>query len=99
MQSDDSIGSWGDNPNVPYMAPGLVIDKLIDIVSKNGNLLLNIPIKANGTLDQQATDLLIEVGEWLDLNGEAIYRTRPWGVYGEGFHEIGSHDKKSKLTA
>lgn len=98
-QTDDSIGSWGYNPSVPYMEPGLVIDKLIDIVSKNGNLLLNIPIKADGTLDQQATDLLTEVGEWLDLNGDAIYGTRPWGVYGEGIHEIGAHDKKSKLTA
>ncbi len=98
-QTDDSIGSWGYNPSVPYMEPGLVVDKLIDIVSKNGNLLLNIPIRADGTLDQPATDVLVEVGEWLDINGEAIYGTRPWAVYGEGHREIGAHDKRSKLTA
>jgi len=98
-QTDDSIGSWGYNPSVPYMQPGMVVDKLIDIVSKNGNLLLNIPIRADGTLDQQATDLLIEVGEWLDVNGEAIYETRPWAVFGEGYGTIKPHDKKSRLTA
>ncbi|MEC8753152.1 MAG: alpha-L-fucosidase, partial [Verrucomicrobiota bacterium] len=57
-QTDDSIGSWGYNPARPYMKPGLVVDKIIDIVSKNGNMLLNIPIKADGTLDKEAIDLL-----------------------------------------
>ena len=56
-QTDDSIGSWGYNPARPYMKPGLVVDKIIDIVSKNGNMLLNIPIKADGTLDKEATAL------------------------------------------
>lgn len=98
-QTDDSIGSWGYNPKVKYMQPGMVVDKLVDIVSKNGNLLLNIPIKADGTLDQQATALLEEVGEWIDLNGEAIYGTRPWALFGEGHGTIRPHDKKSSLTA
>ncbi len=98
-QTDDSIGSWGYNPSVSYMEPGMVVDKLVDIVSKNGNLLLNIPIKADGTLDKPATDLLVDVGKWLDVNGEAIYGTRPWAVFGEGHREIKPHDKKSKMTA
>lgn len=97
-QTDDSIGSWGYNPAKPYMTPGLVVDKLVDIVSKNGNLLLNIPIKADGTLDKEATDLLEKVGKWFDVNGEAIYGTRPWYMYGEGKNEIGAHDLESTLT-
>ena len=97
-QTDDSIGSWGYNPEKPYMEPGLVVDKLVDIVSKNGNLLLNIPIRADGTLDQKATDLLIEVGDWLEINGEGIYGTRPWVVYGEGHGQIGAHDLESTLN-
>jgi len=98
-QTDDSIGSWGYNPARPYVTPGLVVDKLIDIVSKNGNLLLNIPIKADGTLDKKATDLLIKVGEWFDVNGEGIYGTRPWYRYGEGKGTIGAHDLESSLTS
>lgn len=97
-QTDDSIGSWGYHAEKPYAEPGLVVDKLVDIVSKNGNLLLNIPIKADGTLDSQATELLEEVGEWLHVNGEAIYETRPWHVYGEGNRTIAPHARKSPMT-
>ena len=97
-QTDDSIGSWGYNPAKPYMEPGLVVDKIIDIVSKNGNMLLNIPIKADGTLDQEAKDLLIKVGEWFDINGEGIYGTRPWYLFGEGKGSIGAHDLESGLN-
>ena len=97
-QTDDSIGPWGYRADTDYMKPGLVVDKIVDIVSKNGNMLLNIPIKANGTLDQAATDLLEEVGRWFDVNGEAIYGTRPWYMFGEGHGEIGAHDLESLLT-
>ena len=61
-----------------------MIDKLIDIVSKNGNLLLNVPPKADGTFDDATVALLKRVGQWMAINGEAIYATRPWKVYGEG---------------
>ncbi len=98
-QTDDSIGSWGYNPAKPYMQPGLVVDKIVDIVSKNGNMLLNIPIKADGTLDKEATELLENVGEWFAVNGEAIYGTRPWYMFGEGKGGIGRHDIESALTA
>ena len=81
------------------MTPDLVVDKLIDIVSKNGNMLLNIPIKADGTLDAEATTLLQDVGKWFAVNGEAIYGTRPWYMYGEGRNEIGHHDLESEMTA
>jgi alpha-L-fucosidase len=98
-QTDDSIGSWGYKASSPYMTPDLVVDKLIDIVSKNGNMLLNIPIKADGTLDQEATSLLKNVGKWFAVNGEAIYGTRPWYLYGEGHHQIGHKDLVSPMTS
>ncbi len=83
-QTDDSIGSWGYNKNTPYTTADAQTDKLVDIVSKNGNLLLNIPIRADGTLDETATGILEDMGEWLHVNGEGIYGTRPWYMFGEG---------------
>ncbi|TWT85135.1 Alpha-L-fucosidase [Planctomycetes bacterium CA13] len=83
-QTDDSIGSWGYNKDKPYTTADLQTDKLIDIVSKNGNLLLNIPIRADGTLDETATGILKDMGKWLAVNGEGIYGTRPWHEFGEG---------------
>ena len=98
-QTDDSIGSWGYKAGAPYMTADLVVDKLIDIVSKNGNMLLNIPIRADGTLDATATALLKDVGKWFAVNGEGIYGTRPWYMYGEGHNEIGHKDLVSSMTA
>ena len=98
-QTDDSIGSWGYKAGAPYMTPDLVVDKLIDIVSKNGNMLLNIPIRADGTLDATATALLKDVGKWFAVNGEGIYGTRPWYMYGEGHNKIGHKDLVSSMTA
>ena len=66
----------------------LIIDNLVDIVSKNGNLLLNIGPKADGSIPQVFLDELEKIGSWLDLNGEAIYDTRPWIKFGEGPTEI-----------
>jgi alpha-L-fucosidase len=56
----------------------------VDIVSKNGNLLLNIPLKADGTMDATTQKILRELGGWISINKEAIYGTRPWTIYGEG---------------
>jgi alpha-L-fucosidase len=99
-QTDDSIGSWGYDVRKPYTTADLQIDKLIDIVSKNGNLLLNIPIRADGTLDATATRILKEMGEWFRVNGEGIYGTRPWVYFGEGkVNEIPHFVEKSPFTA
>ena len=85
-QTDTSISnkSWGYINNDTFKSPQFVIHQLIDIVSKNGNLLLNIGPRSDGTIPEEVQQVLIEVGAWLKVNGEAIYGTRPWKVYGEG---------------
>lgn len=83
-QTDVSIGSsWAYTKDIEYDSTDVIIEKLIDIVSKNGNLVLNIPIRADGTLDDETTRILNEMGQWMDINGEAIYGSRPWIKYGE----------------
>ena len=57
---------------------------LIDVVSKNGNLLLNIPIKSDGTIDDKERQVLADIKAWMDINSESIYETRPWKTFGEG---------------
>jgi alpha-L-fucosidase len=85
-QTDTSVSanSWGYVENDKYKDPGDIIDDLIDIVSKNGTLLLNIGPKADGTIPEIQRQILSSIGNWLNVNGEAIYGTRPWKVYGEG---------------
>jgi alpha-L-fucosidase len=85
-QTDTSISnkSWGFIEHDSFKSPQAIIHQLIDIVSKNGNLLVNIGPRSDGTIPEEVQNVLREVGEWLKINGEAIYGTRPWKVYGEG---------------
>ncbi len=85
-QTDTSISfrGWSYIQNPDYKPAGLLIDDLIDIVSKNGNLLLNIGPKPDGTIPEEQQAILLEMGKWLKVNGESIYGTRPWVKYGEG---------------
>lgn len=85
-QTDTSVGSksWGYTTDEVYRDGNEFIGALIDIVSKNGNLLLNIGPKADGTIPDECRQALLTIGNWLNTYGDAIYSTRPWIVYGEG---------------
>jgi len=86
-----ATNTWGYTKDAKYRTPNSMIDELVDIVSKNGNLLMNVDPKSDGTIPKQAKNILIHMGRWLSVNGQAIYNTRPWKVYGEG----PTHLKKS----
>ena len=85
-QTDTSVSnkSWGYIENDDFKTPEFVVHQLVDIVSKNGNLLLNVGPRSDGTIPDEVQAVLLDVGAWLNINGEAIYGTRPWRTYGEG---------------
>jgi alpha-L-fucosidase len=83
-QTDTSIGDWFYRTGQKYMTGTEVIQMLVDIVSKNGNLLLNVVQTPEGDLEPDVMTILNEISQWTPVNGEAIYGTRPWKIYGEG---------------
>ena len=85
-QTDTSVArnSWGYTEGNDYKSAEELIWNLVAVVSKNGNFLLNIGPKADGTIPEEDARLLQEIGAWLDVNGEAIYGSRPWRMFGEG---------------
>ena len=104
-QTDTCIGQWHYKRGQNYKSAKKVIDLLVDIVSKNGNLLLNFPLPNSGELDPREITVLEGITAWMAVNGDGIYGTRPWKIYGEGPStqqkvETGNfnEDKKKDLT-
>jgi alpha-L-fucosidase len=87
-QTDTCIGDWYYSRSLldshTYKTPTFVIHSLIDIVSRNGNLLLSIPLRGDGTLDEDEHAFLTGLASWMQVHGGAIYGTRPFSVFGEG---------------
>jgi alpha-L-fucosidase len=106
-QTDTCIGNWHYQrslyENHQYKTPDEVIKMLVDIVSKNGNLMLNIPLRGDGTIDPDELAFLQGMAAWMGINEEAIYATRPWTISGEGPKKVrgGSFNEggESALTA
>jgi len=87
-QTDTCLGGWHYDRGVyeknRYKSARTVVHMLADIVSKNGNLLLNVPVRGDGSIDEKEEAILREIGAWISVNGEAIFATRPWKTFGEG---------------
>ncbi|MBR7022965.1 MAG: alpha-L-fucosidase, partial [Bacteroidales bacterium] len=87
-QTCNCIGGWHYNTGIyergEYKTAASVVRQLVDIVSKNGNLLLSIPLRADGTYDEKEAKFLDELEAWMTVNGESIFGTRPWVKFGEG---------------
>jgi alpha-L-fucosidase len=87
-QTDTCIGDWHYNRSVfdnhQYKSAATVIQILCDVVSKNGNLLLSVPLRGDGTIDSDERQILEDLAAWMSRNGEAIHGTRPWRTFGEG---------------
>jgi alpha-L-fucosidase len=100
-QTDTCIGNWHYKRDVKYKTPKTVIDLLCDIVSRNGNLMLNIPLPNSGQPDGEELKVLDGITRWMAVNSEGIYATRPWKVSGniiapatqeQGFNERNRKD-------
>lgn len=85
-QTDTAIAknSWGYTENNDFKNPVDLVCDLIDIVSKNGCLLLNVGPKSDGTITEEETEVLRSIGKWLEKNGESIYDTIYWNIFGKG---------------
>lgn len=110
-QTDTCIGDWHYKNSIfdndQYKTAKDVIHLLVDIVSKNGNLLLNIPVRGDGSIDDKEISVLEGIASWMDINKESIFDTRPWRVFGEGpaaeaanpINAQGFNEGKVKLNA
>jgi alpha-L-fucosidase len=94
-QTDTCLGDWHYKRGIRYKTPKAVIDMLVDIVSKNGNLMLNVPLPASGMPDDRELAIVGEIADWMAVNSEGIHGTRPWKVFGEGA-AVSPADQSSK---
>ena len=105
-QTDTCIGDWHYKRGITYKTPKAVVDLLVDIVSKNGNLMLNFPLPNSGMLDERELGVLSGITDWMTVNSEAIHGTRPWKISGQSgplapsSKEVSfNEDKRRALTA
>ncbi|MGN1346215.1 MAG: alpha-L-fucosidase [Eubacteriales bacterium] len=87
-ETDTCIGNWFYDVRQDYKKPGHIIEMLVDIISKNGTMLLNILQRPDGTIDEWERWTLEEIGTWFDVAAEGVYGTRPWRVYGAGESKV-----------
>ncbi|HWB54740.1 MAG TPA: alpha-L-fucosidase [Tepidisphaeraceae bacterium] len=101
-QTDTCIGNWHYQKVIQYKTVAQVVKMLVDVVSKNGNLLLSIPVRGDGTIDDREMEFLAGLTRWMDINGEGIFGSRPWKIFGEGpSHKTGGmfSEGKTEYTA
>lgn len=84
FQASTCIGEWHYRRDIEYKSVAQVVRILVDVVSKNGTFLLSIPQRGDGTIDEREVAILHGIARWMKVNGEAIYGSRPWHVFGEG---------------
>jgi alpha-L-fucosidase len=101
-QTDTCIGDWHYSRAIAerngYKTVEQVVGMLVDVVSKNGNLMLNIPVRGDGTIDEHEVAFLEELAPWMDVNGEGIFGSRPWKVYGEGPTQLSGREQTIAYT-
>ncbi len=95
-QYDTSIGDWYYSEGERYKTPGEIVHLLVDTVSKNGCLLLNVPQLPDGTIDDETAAVLDGLAAWTDVCGEALFDTRPWHVHGEGPTQVAGAKAREK---
>ena len=102
-QTDTCIGDWHYSRELAekngYKTVSQVVGMLVDVVSKNGNLMLNIPVRGNGTIDEHEVAFLEGLAAWMDVNGEGIFATRPWKTFGEGPTRLSGRERNTAYTS
>ena len=83
-QTDTSFGDWFYNVKDVYKTPHEIVETLVDIVSKNGNLLINVPQRPDGAIDEECNYVLEQMADWVKVNGDGIFGSRPWTNAAEG---------------
>lgn len=96
-QTDTCVGAWHYKRDIAYKTPKIVIDMFVDIVSRNGNLLLNFPLPGSGQLDDKELGILAAITDWMAVNHEAIYASRPWKIHGEGPGTMPAMQRQGRL--
>jgi alpha-L-fucosidase len=87
-QTDTCIGNWFYDVRQKFKRPGHIIEMLVDIIAKNGTMLLNILQRPDGSIDEETRYILQELASWITVCGEGVYGTRPWRIPGEGYSSV-----------